>query len=57
MSAVEIYGLVGWAAAALMAVVYLIGATRRLSTIGTFAYFALGATAFAMVVLRFAEAF
>ncbi|MEL7206736.1 MAG: hypothetical protein AAGK32_00630 [Actinomycetota bacterium] len=57
MSAIEIYGLIGWAAAAAMGLVYLLGGTRRLSTFGTFSYFALGITAFAMVVLRFAEAF
>ncbi len=57
MTAVEIYGLVGWAAAFIMAALYLLASRGRLPVIGTAAYFVLGITAFAMVVLRFSEAF
>ncbi|MEM9132636.1 MAG: hypothetical protein AAF962_24515 [Actinomycetota bacterium] len=57
MTLVDVYGLIGWAAIILMAALYLTASRGRLPAIGTATYFALGITAFAMVMLRFAEAF
>lgn len=54
---IELYGIVGWTAAALLIVLYLLASNGKLPAVGTLAYFILGITAFCMVVLRFAEAF